>query len=105
MNGTFYGVGTRCGNSTGDVCPFVDALPLPSVAVPVSGSQYTIDMLEFQHKLHRDIPATTMWGYNGMFPGECAGASRSVLSGRALVVVLPPRHAKLGRRTLLLAAD
>jgi spore coat protein A len=30
---------------------------------------YDVDMMRFQKKLHRDLPPTTLWGYNGMYPG------------------------------------
>lgn len=59
--------------------PFVDALPLPAVAQPTSGSagataSYTIAMREVQQQLHRDLPPTTVWGYGdgptgASFPG------------------------------------
>ncbi len=54
--------------------PFVDALPIPSVATPVSGvpsgaAHYEIEMTEFTQQLHRDLPPTRLWGYNGTYPG------------------------------------
>jgi spore coat protein A len=70
QGGTFQGALTSC---TPNPCPvvlepFVDALPLPAVAQPVSGSpggtaSYTIAMREVQQQLHRDLPPTTVWGY------------------------------------------
>jgi len=68
-----------------DLCPlslqpFVDALPLPAPATPVSGSiggtaSYQITIQQVTQKLHRDLPATTVWGYNGLFPGPTIEAS------------------------------
>lgn len=52
---------------------FVDALPLPSVLKPVgyinSAPFYEVRMRQVKQKLHRDLPLTTVWGYNGMYPG------------------------------------
>jgi len=49
-------------------------------------------MREFQAKVHRDLPPTTFWGYNGMSPGPTFEAR----SGQALSVEwvneLPTRH-------------
>ena len=61
--------------------PFVDALPIPAVAQPIAGSpggpaHYVLAMTEFQQQLHRDLPATTVWGYGGTFPGPTIEAGR-----------------------------
>ena len=52
---------------------FVDALPLPPVVKPVekidSVPLYEVTMQQVNQKLHRDLPPTTVWGYNGMYPG------------------------------------
>jgi spore coat protein A len=69
--GTFQGELTTC---TVNLCPviptpFVDALPLPAVATPVSGSSggvatYDIAMREVQQQLHSELAnPTTVWGY------------------------------------------
>ena len=75
-NGTYQGDNTTC---TADLCPvvltpYVDALPVPAVAVPVSGTvggaaEYVMPIREVWQKLHRDLPATRVWGYNGSYPG------------------------------------
>jgi spore coat protein A, manganese oxidase len=60
--------------------PFADPLPVPPIARPVGlrpspndpsrkVPYYRIEMREFAHKLHRDLPPTRLWGYNGAFPG------------------------------------
>jgi spore coat protein A, manganese oxidase len=46
---------------------FVDALPIPG-KLPAAAS-YQVAMTQFRQKLHRDLPATTLWGYNGTYPG------------------------------------
>jgi spore coat protein A len=80
--GTYQGDNTSC---VTDLCPlslepFVDALPIPPLATPISGSiggtaEYNIAIQQVTQKLHRDLPATTVWGYNGMYPGPTIVAS------------------------------
>jgi spore coat protein A len=59
--------------------PFVDALPLPAVAMPVATSsegveQYRMSIIETKQKLHRDLPPTTVWGFSdGQQPGGYPG--------------------------------
>jgi spore coat protein A len=49
---------------------FVDPLPLLPVAKPSSKKDhYHLEMAELSVKVHRDLPATRMWGYNGSSPG------------------------------------
>ncbi len=53
--------------------PYVDPLPIPGVATPVTGSPggaatYNITMLEFEQQLHSQLPGPTrVWGYNDGF--------------------------------------
>jgi spore coat protein A, manganese oxidase len=47
--------------------PFVDPLPIPPV-LPAA-SRYDIHMRQFTKKLHRDLPPTKLWGYNGLYVG------------------------------------
>lgn len=59
---------------------FVDALPIPRMAAP-SGTRpepghpsqkipyYRLAMRPFGAKIHRDVPATRFWGYEGTSPG------------------------------------
>jgi spore coat protein A len=72
---------------------FVDALPVPPVAKPAGATGFfRLEMAEFAAKVHRDLPATRMWGYNGSSPGPVIEAR----SGRALSVEwvnrLPAKH-------------
>ena len=52
---------------------FVDRLPIPQVLQPQSKSKemtyYEVTMKEFQQQLHRDLPPTRLFGYNGVYPG------------------------------------
>jgi spore coat protein A, manganese oxidase len=60
---------------------FVDALPIPSV-LKAKGEiddipYYEVTMKQVKQKLHRDLPPTTVWGYNGMYPGPTFEARRN----------------------------
>ena len=58
---------------------YVDPLPIPAVLKrsglrpsPVNGTRipyYRVPMRQFQARVHRDVPRTTLWGYAGAFPG------------------------------------
>ncbi|MDM5338191.1 multicopper oxidase [Fictibacillus enclensis] len=52
---------------------FVDALPIPPVLKEKGKRKgipfYEVTMKQIRQKLHRDLPPTTVWGYNGMYPG------------------------------------
>ena len=82
---------------------FVDPLPIPPIArstelrahpaYPGKKLAYhRIEMRAFRAKLHRDLPATPMWGYNGLSPGPTIEAMR----GEPLLVewanALPAKH-------------
>src|SRR5215475_16182311 len=51
---------------------FVDALPIvPTISTfkKLNGVPFfEVDMRPLFKKLHRDLPATMLWGYNGMYP-------------------------------------
>ncbi len=51
--------------------PYVDALPTLTVIRPSQhpGSVVQVPMREIRQKVHRDLPPTRMWGYNGTWPG------------------------------------
>jgi spore coat protein A, manganese oxidase len=72
--------------------PYVDPLPLPPVIHLHAGVDTNISMTEFYQKLHRDLPATRLWGYNSTFPGPTLEA----WSGHPVCVTwynrLPLRH-------------
>lgn len=56
---------------------FVDPVPIPDTAKPVNQSSsykekeryYHIVMKEGKHRFHKYFPLTTIWGYNGTYPG------------------------------------
>lgn len=55
------------------ITKFVDPLPIPPVLRPIAVQDgrphYHVRMMEAKQRLHRDFPPTTVWGYNGLFPG------------------------------------
>jgi spore coat protein A len=71
---------------------YVDALPIPAQARPARKGHYRIAMAEFQAKIHRDLPPTKLWGYDGMSPGPTFEAR----SGESVTVEwvnnLPAKH-------------
>ncbi len=87
----------------GTLAPFVDALPIPSIAQP-TGTQpnpenpktnipyYDVAMRETLVKVHRDLPPTRMWTLGGSFPG----VTLETRSGHAVLVNwinnLPSQH-------------
>jgi FtsP/CotA-like multicopper oxidase with cupredoxin domain len=76
LGGFYQGDNVPCSSNLCPVIltPFVDALPVPGPLQPVSGTiggaaYYEIAMQQVQQKLHRDLPATTVWAYGSAFPG------------------------------------
>jgi len=82
---------------------FVDPLPIPALARAAGTREHPaypgrtlpccrITLRECKVQLHRDIPATTMWGYEGQFPGPTIEVRR----GEPLLVewinALPSKH-------------
>jgi len=75
---------------------YVDPLPVPGVARPSSVddgiARYTVRMSQFEQKVHRDLPPTTLWGYNGTWPGP----TFETRTGRPIQVMwvndLPVQH-------------
>jgi spore coat protein A len=71
---------------TAVLTPFVDPLPLPAVATPLPRSaglpQYRMSMVERQQKLHRDLPPTTVWGFDdGTTGGGTPGPTLETRAG------------------------
>jgi spore coat protein A, manganese oxidase len=49
---------------------YVTPLSIPPIVRPRAGAEpIRIRMRPFRHRAHRDLPAATMWGYDGMWPG------------------------------------
>jgi spore coat protein A, manganese oxidase len=77
--------------SSPSLARFVDPLPIPPVITP-GFSTVDIHMTQLKQKLHRDLPSTTLWGYNGIYPGP----TFETRSGRPISVQwlndLPSHH-------------
>jgi spore coat protein A len=73
---------------------YVDPLPVPPVirSTGKPDEVIEIEMRQFQQKVHRDLPPTPVWGYNGTWPGPTIEAQ----SGQPLkinwVSKLPTTH-------------
>ncbi len=78
--------------NTSTLARFVDPLPIPAIAKPAGLKAspgdpatpvpyYRIVMQQFQAKVHRDVAATTFWGYGASCPGPTieARAGKPVL--------------------------
>ena len=76
--------------------PFVDPLPVPrllrSVTANASSQHYRITLSEFRQKTHRDLPATTLWGFDGGMPGPTIAAERGRKVQIDWINKLPLRH-------------
>jgi spore coat protein A len=70
--------------------PFVDPLPIPAVISNVASVD--IRMSQFRQKLHRDLPPTKLWGYNGMYPGPTIEARTGVPLDVQWLNDLPAEH-------------
>ncbi|WP_077602924.1 multicopper oxidase family protein [Oceanobacillus sojae] len=75
---------------------FVDPLPEIRLLKPYKknkdGAHYEMTMKQFRKKLHRDLPATTLWGYNGQFPGPIIEANRDEPVHVTWLNQLPNKH-------------
>src|SRR5262249_35546609 len=66
----------------GALTKFVDPLPVPPVLLPssiniVDGTLiYDVRMKQVRQKLHRDLPPTTVWGHNDLYPGPTCEVRR-----------------------------
>src|SRR2546421_7527464 len=59
------------------LAPFIDGLPLPErlIAEEHHGS-LVVRMRMGEHRFHRDLPVSKIWGYEGMVPGPTIEAER-----------------------------
>jgi o-aminophenol oxidase len=57
--------------------PFVDPLPIPSRVIAAEhDGRLTVRIRAGDHRFHRDLPVSTIWGYEGTFPGPAIEAER-----------------------------
>lgn len=72
---------------------FVDPLPTPPVIhTGEHGEKLRIEAKVCRQKAHRDLPPTSLWGYNGVWPGPTIEARRGRQVSVEWVNRLPARH-------------
>jgi spore coat protein A, manganese oxidase len=73
---------------------YVDPLPIPPVITAMGnpGESIKIEMRESRQKVHRDLPPTTLWGYNGVWPGPTIDVHRGCPIDVRWKSALPERH-------------
>lgn len=75
---------------------FVDPLPIMETIKPACLMQHTpyyeVTMQESFQKLHRDLPPTKVWGYNGQYPGPTFHVQRHQKSHILWKNELPDHH-------------
>jgi spore coat protein A, manganese oxidase len=73
---------------------YVDPLPIPPVirAKGTPGEVIDIEMRQFRQKVHRDLPPTTLWGYNGTWPGPTIEAQNGQPLNIRWTSKLPTKH-------------
>ena len=73
---------------------YVDPLPIPPVIRPTDNPNdiVQIEMVQLQQKVHRDLPPTTVWGYNGSWPGPTIEAESGKTLNINWVSKLPATH-------------
>jgi spore coat protein A len=62
---------------TTPLAPFVDALPVPPRLIAAEHhGRLTVRLRAGEHRFHRDLPASGIWGYDGNVPGPTIEAER-----------------------------
>jgi len=62
---------------TAPLVPFVDELAVPRrLVAPEREGRLTVRMRPGTHRFHRDLPESTIWGYEGTMPGPTIEAER-----------------------------
>jgi spore coat protein A len=95
-------------NKPGDVAPqkpfrnpstidhFIDPLPRLRPLSPHGKhgqtTHYRVRMVEFSKQLHSQLPPTTLWGYNGQYPGPLFDVMRNELVEVMWENQLPTKH-------------
>jgi spore coat protein A len=75
---------------------FVDELPIPPILKPRWKDQfytyYEVNMTEFKQSLHRELNDTTVWGYEGSYPGPTIEVERGEIVFIKWINNLPDKH-------------
>ena len=62
---------------TAPLAPYVDALPLPSRLIASEhDGRLTVRIRAGAHRFHRDLPVSSIWGFEGTVPGPTIEAER-----------------------------
>jgi len=77
--GTF--VGGNCNQADCGLAPFVEPLPIPPILASTGTNAegyptYTVSVEEATQSVHPDLPDTTVWTYNGAWPGATIVATK-----------------------------
>src|SRR5579864_1099858 len=75
---------------------FVDPLPIPSRLQPVRKNngklEYKVRMMQFQQRLHSQLPPATLWGFEGQYPGPVIEAATNEPVSIEWINQLPEKH-------------
>lgn len=75
---------------------FVDELPIPPVLKPQWKDQlytyYEVNMTEFKQSLHSELNDTTVWGYEGSYPGPTIEVEKGKIVFIKWINNLPDKH-------------
>jgi len=75
---------------------YVDMLPIPYVLRPENRNwhipYYEVRMKQIKQRLHRYFPETTVWGYEGSYPGPIIEAERNRPIAVKWINSLPNKH-------------
>lgn len=75
---------------------FKDALPIPPVINPLKRERdftyYEIKIKEGAQVLHSELPPTTIWGFEGIYPGPTIEVETNEQVFVKWMNELPPRH-------------
>jgi FtsP/CotA-like multicopper oxidase with cupredoxin domain len=62
---------------TPPITPFVDSLPVPSRLIAAKhDGRLAVRICAGEHRFHRDLPASRIWGFDGTVPGPTIEAER-----------------------------
>ena len=75
---------------------YVDKLPIPIILKPKQrgrlATNYEVRMKQVKQKLHRDLKPTTVWGYEGTYPGPTFEVRKGELVKVKWINQLPNKH-------------
>lgn len=75
---------------------FITPLKIPPILKPTcsgpKGTYYNVKMKQVKQILHRDLPPTSVWGYNGRYPGPTIIARKNERVRVKWVNALPLKH-------------